>query len=162
MSVFVSNISPSDGDMEEMDEIIRNIAEEWGPISSFIEIPNPDGPAIYHIQYQNQQNGDKFIRDMNGVNNYGYIGTPMVVSNKPPYYVPVVEQGVEVTFVSFQQIAEMLKNNQIERYIIDTLLQPTSLLNSPNRILTMFEKNGSIYLVKARYDQATNQIYPPV
>jgi RNA recognition motif-containing protein len=56
-------------------------------------------------------------------------------------------------FVSFQQIAQMMQNDQIQSWMID----PTVNIN-----LKFVGKNGATYLVKARYDQTTNQILPPV
>ncbi len=73
----------------------------------------------------------------------------------------------------------MFQDNQVERYIVDPILQPWSGKpeglqrplhsnavqlppTSPNRILTLFDKNGVTYLVKAQYNQTANQIYPPV
>lgn len=75
----------------------------------------------------------------------------------------LIVNGLRVNFISFEQIAQMLSQNQIFRFVLDPILQPwVGPPNSPNRILTMFGKNGITYLVKARYDQATNQIYLPI
>lgn len=71
----------------------------------------------------------------------------------------LILNGLKVNFISFEQLSSI----QIERYIIEPLLQPWSgPPNTLNRILTIFGKNGITYLVKVRYDQATNHIYPPV
>ena len=71
--------------------------------------------------------------------------------------------GLIVPFISFQDAIQKLQRNEIERYIIDPILQswagPPGTLN---RIITLFGKNGISYLVKARYDSKTNQIHPPV
>ena len=72
----------------------------------------------------------------------------------------VILNGLNVSFIPFEQMAQMLSQNQIERYIIDPELQ--YLTTSPNSVLTMFGKNGITYLVKARYDQGSNQIFQPV
>ena len=72
----------------------------------------------------------------------------------------LIINGLKLNFISFEQIGQMLQNNHIERYVIDPPLQ--SWTSPPNSILTMFGKNGITYLVKARYDQPTNQIFPPV
>lgn len=73
----------------------------------------------------------------------------------------LVINGLRVNFVPFAQIASMLSQNQIERYIIDPLLQPfAGSPGTPYRIFTFFGKNGITYLVKARYDTQTNQILP--
>lgn len=63
------------------------------------------------------------------------------------------------TIISLQQIEEMLSKNQIERWEIDPSIQNPA---ENNKILSFFGYNGTTYLVKARYDQATNQIFPPV
>lgn len=72
----------------------------------------------------------------------------------------LIVNGLKINFISFEQITQMLQNNQVERYIIDPILQPWA--NPPNKILTMFGNDGTTYLVKAKYDQASNQIYPPI
>ena len=82
-----------------------------------------------------------------------------------PVEVPeyLIVNGLRVSFIPFQQISQMLSQNQIERYILDPMLQPwVGPPNSPNRIVTMFGKNGITYLIKARYDPQSNQIYPPM
>jgi hypothetical protein len=66
--------------------------------------------------------------------------------------------GLRVDVLSFQQIADMLTQNQIERYIIDPILQPWA--QEPYKILTFFNKNGMTYLAKVKYDQTTNRILP--
>lgn len=83
---------------------------------------------------------------------------------RPPSYneifSPQSTRQSESNFTPFEQIALMLTQTQIERYIIDPSLQ--YLTETPNSILTIFGKNGITYLVKVRYDQPTNQIFPPV
>ena len=70
----------------------------------------------------------------------------------------LIINGLMVNFISFQQIADMLNQGQIERYIIDPLLQPWA--QEPYKILTFFSKNGMTYLAKVKYDQVSNQILP--
>jgi len=73
----------------------------------------------------------------------------------------LIINGLQVNFISFQEVGQML--SQIERYILDPVLQPwAGLPSSPNRIITLFNNNGITYLVKARYDRVSNQIFPPV
>ena len=75
----------------------------------------------------------------------------------------LIVNGLKVNFVLFEQIANMLSQNQIERFILDPLLQPwAGPPGTPNRILTMFGRNGMSYLVKARYDPVTNQMFAPI
>ena len=77
---------------------------------------------------------------------------------KLPEY--LILNGLKVNFISFQQISDMLSQGQIERYVIDSSLQPwAGTIGTEYRIFTFFAKYGMTYLVKARYDQATNQIY---
>jgi hypothetical protein len=91
---------------------------------------------------------------------------------KQLYGIPVqlpeylVINGLRANFVPFEQIGQMLSTNQIERYIIDPLLQPWAGIPpaggaSPGteyRIFTFFGKNGITYLVRAKYNSQTNQI----
>lgn len=86
---------------------------------------------------------------------------------KQLYYQPItlpdflIINGIRSNFISFNQIRSI--GNQITRYVIDPLLQPLAgLPGSPNRIITIFTKNGNSYLVKARFDPQTNQIFPPI
>jgi hypothetical protein len=75
----------------------------------------------------------------------------------------LIVNDLRANFIPFDQMAQMLQSNQIERYVLDSMLQPwAGPPNKPNRILTMFGKNGITYLVKAQYNQVNNQIYPPV
>ena len=77
----------------------------------------------------------------------------------------LILNGLKVNFILFSEISTI----QINNYIIEPLLQPwagppgnSPIGELPNRILTVFGKNGMTYLVKAKYDQINNQIYPPV
>jgi len=94
---------------------------------------------------------------------------------KQLYGIPVqtpeflIVNGLRLNFVPFDQIGQMISQNQIERYVLDSMLQPWAgpptfppIGGNVNRILTMFGKNGMTYLVKAQYNQVNNQIYPPV
>jgi hypothetical protein len=88
---------------------------------------------------------------------------------KQLYSIPVqlpeylIINALRANFVPFQQIAQMLSQNQIENFYLDPLLQPwAGPPNSINRILTMFGRNGITYLVKARYNHETNQVFSPV
>lgn len=84
----------------------------------------------------------------------------LVPDNMPDHF---IINNIRVNIVPFEFITRMLANKQVERYIIDPMLQPwAGPPQSQNRIFTIFGKNGITYIVKARYDQVTNQIFPPV
>jgi hypothetical protein len=71
----------------------------------------------------------------------------------------LIQNGLRITFISFEQIPKL----QIERYIFDTILQPwAGPPGTLNKIITIFTKNGITYFAKVRYDQVSNQIFPPV
>ncbi len=71
----------------------------------------------------------------------------------------LIINGLRTNFIPFEQISQI----QIARWILDPLVQPwAGPPTSPNRIITVFDTNEITYLVKARYDQATNQIFFPV
>jgi hypothetical protein len=73
----------------------------------------------------------------------------------------LIINGLRVSFISFEEITQMLNQNQIERYIIEPLFQPWA--GKPgNRILTMYAKNGVTYLIKVRFDRVNNSINQPV
>jgi hypothetical protein len=70
---------------------------------------------------------------------------------------------IKINFISFQDAANMLQNNQIQQFFLNPLLQSyAGLPSSPNRIVTLLDKNGMSYLVKAKYDRQTNQIFPSI
>lgn len=71
----------------------------------------------------------------------------------------LIVNGLRLEFIPFSQ----LNTIQIERYIIEPLLQPwAGPPSTQNRIITIFDRNGMTYLVKALYDQASGRIFPPV
>lgn len=72
----------------------------------------------------------------------------------------LIINGLRANFVSVQRIGEMLSQNQIERHIIDPLLQTwAGPPGTSYRIFTFLGKNGVSYLVRARYNAQTNQIF---
>jgi hypothetical protein len=75
----------------------------------------------------------------------------------------LIINGLRVNFISFNQSVDMLSRKQIERFIINPLLQPwAGAPGTPNRIITLFGQNGITYLVKARLDPQLNQLFAPV
>ena len=71
----------------------------------------------------------------------------------------LIVNDLRLEFIPFSQLSTI----QIERYIIEPLLQPwAGPPSTQNRILTIFGKNGMTYLVKALYNASTNRIFPPV
>ena len=70
----------------------------------------------------------------------------------------LLANDMKTIFITFERAAQKLADNEIERYVIDYRLQP--LVNIPNQIITLIGKDGINYLVKAKYDKMTNQIYP--
>lgn len=66
----------------------------------------------------------------------------------------------EYHFIPFEQITQMITQNQIANWTIDPNLQSSVGIGSNYRIFTFFGNNGMTYLVKARYDPQTNQIFP--
>ena len=76
------------------------------------------------------------------------------------YIVPAIMLPITSYFISLSEIQKLIQDDQIEKIIIDLSLQ--SYTDQPNIILTFFAKNGRIYLVEARYDDKTNQMFPPI
>lgn len=77
----------------------------------------------------------------------------------------LVINGKTTQFIDFQTAANLLTSNQINRYILDPILQPWAGLPiglNINRIITLFHTNGLNYLVKAAYNAQNGQIYPPI
>jgi len=68
----------------------------------------------------------------------------------------LILNGLKINFIPFSEVGTI----QIERYIIEPLLQPWA--GPTNRIIMIFGNNGMTYLVKVQYDPVSNQIFPPV
>ena len=79
----------------------------------------------------------------------------------PTWYIaPIIMKSIDSYFISLDQINELLQNNQIESFLIDSVLQ--GYTNSPNTILTFFARNGKVYLVEAQYNIQTNEMFAPI
>ena len=90
-----------------------------------------------------------------------------------PVTVPqfLVVNNIRAPFIPFNEVGQLIRDNEIERYIVEPLLQPwasqpdfmlpADRQAQPNRIVTLFHRDGTTSLVKAKYDRRTNQIYPP-
>lgn len=174
--LYVSNINPENNDINDIEELFGSIRS----IRSISPIYNG-----FKITFNNQEDRDLALTYPNS---RGYIMRLTENENKPIVENSLLEQSYstymaqvyglpitlpeyliidnfKVNFIPFQEISSMLSQNQIERYIIDPILQPWSgpplLSNIPHRIMTFFAKNGKIYLSKVRYYQTTNQIFAP-
>lgn len=105
-------------------------------------------------KYSISQGDDLFVMSYETLSRQLY-GLPVII---PEF---LVINGLRVNFIPFETIAKMISKNEIERWIIDPLLQPFAGPPGTNyRIFTFFGKNGITYLVKARYNTQTNQILP--
>lgn len=63
------------------------------------------------------------------------------------------------TPATFDEIGQRLQRGEIERWYIDPRVQNPA--DTPNVNVTFITKTGGIYIVRARFDQRTNQIFPP-
>lgn len=129
--------------------------QELGPIES----PNlsPVRPEPHQLIETSSMNTD--IRNLK--NSYETLISQL-------YSIPVdLPETLFVGFVpakviSFEQGIQKLTNGEIERFLIDPMLQPwAGPPSSPNRIFSFYSRDGLIYLVKGRYDAINNQIYQP-
>ena len=69
--------------------------------------------------------------------------------------------GFDLPFLNFNEATQKLQQSEIEQWTIDPLLQPwAGPSGSPNRVITLFGKDGRTWLVRARFDERTNQIFP--
>lgn len=118
----------------------RRIRELETPTS----IPIPvNSDSLYELSYQT------LVKQLYGI--------PVII---PEY---LIVNDLKINFITFEQVAQMLNSGQIERYIIEPLLQPwAGPPSTSNKILTVFNKNGMTYLVKVKYDPVTNQIFNPI
>ncbi len=64
--------------------------------------------------------------------------------------------------VSLDEITKKTNEGKIERWVLDPMLQPyAGSHRSHNRLLTFYEKDGSVCHVRAEYDAKTSRINPP-
>ncbi|CAN5605080.1 hypothetical protein BH23THE1_BH23THE1_32920 [soil metagenome] len=138
----------SNGIMDEVFDMIQNIGTAESrpppPSSQFLR-PESQPSTIYNQPSLATESYETLVRQLYGL----------------PVQLPefLIINGLRINFVSFQDVTNM----QIERYIVDPLLQPwAGPPNTQNRIITVFLRNGITYLVKVRYNPKTNQIFPPV
>lgn len=77
------------------------------------------------------------------------------------YSIPIVQNYFPMNFISFTETSDLLKQNLVDRYEVDPTLQVWSGIptNNQERIITLYLKNGTIYLVKALYNPLTQQIF---
>jgi hypothetical protein len=128
-----------------LSQIGRVIAEHL-PLSTILNGQSPESLSLDDLFRQSYAT---FLKQLYGI--------PVQL---PEY---LIINGLRANFVPFQQITQMLSQNQIERFVLDPLLQPwAGPPVTTNRILTMFGKNGITYLVKAQYDPKQNQIFSPI
>ena len=74
----------------------------------------------------------------------------------------LIVNGLPVPLIPFQEAVQMLQRNEVERYTIDPLNQVwAGPPGTPNRIVTLIRRDGTLSAVVARYDPNTGQIYPP-
>ena len=148
-----------------------------GPNNQEISLKWFNSPFITILSYvENANTQEEILRILNSNRTFISVGDPptenylqqcnllpeQIYEMLKSVYVKLPEyliiNGLKVNFMSFQQISDMLIQNQIERYIIDPILQP--LVQPPYSILTFFNKNGITYLSKVKYDQVNNRILP--
>ena len=146
--------------MEEFEEFFKEIEEYSGSLESNLSKMNKKDPL-------------KLTKDAE-YQKYYYFTDNMVKES----YIAMLEQllgfhvmlprfitinGVGRYLVSFEDINKMMKENQIEKCIIDPSLQkwagPTG---TQNVFLTFHSKDGKIYIVKAYYDMASGKAFPPI
>ena len=70
--------------------------------------------------------------------------------------------GIMVPIITYKEAAEKITNGHIIKFDINPLHQPYSgPPNNPNRMITIFDKSGNSYVVKAVYNKNTHQISCP-
>lgn len=114
------------------------------------------GPKLTQDDLDEEANGGQF--DFNWL---VYLVIPPQLSPKPSTkFTPNLSSVSTITTIPFQDIVQKLQTNQIERFYINPALQIFTV--RPNMNITFVDKTGNNYNVIARYDQTTNQIYPPI
>jgi len=69
-----------------------------------------------------------------------------------------------MNFISFTETTSLLQQKLVDRFEVDPVLQVWSGISISNneireRIITLYLKNGTKYLVKAIYNPTTHQIF---
>ena len=91
------------------------------------------------------------------------IGAYFALIYNIPFKTPefIILNGLRVNFISFSDIHRI----QIVKYELDPYLQIYAGLpldGRMNRIVTLFGSNGLTYLIKAKYDPISQQIFEPI
>lgn len=73
----------------------------------------------------------------------------------------VIMNNFRKRFITYPEAIENLQRCQILKYLIEPLLQSYVSPNGRTRVISLFDKNGAIYLVKAIPDLTNNQILAP-
>ena len=136
--------SGSAGSVDNAMERVRTFLQETSVPERELKSPQAD-KQLHELSYET------LVKQLYGL--------PVVI---PEF---LILNGLKVNFIPFSELSSI----QIDRYIIEPLLQPwagppgsSSNDELPYRIITIFGKNGMTYLVKAKYDQNSNQIFPPI
>lgn len=67
-----------------------------------------------------------------------------------------------VSIITFNEVKQKMANKEVEKILLDPSIQAyAGSHRSNNRMLTVYMKDKGMYLVRAEYDQNTNQINPP-
>jgi hypothetical protein len=115
-------------------------------------------PAVIPILFVNVHSDEPIGYDQN-------INALQVYNNliNQLYESPILAKNNNRTgdFISFSDAIDLISHNQIQSYIVDPTIQDLDVPRPPNIIITLLSKDGHIYLVKAQYDQQTQQIFPP-
>jgi len=122
--------------IERISQHFRPLIEDCDEVLNFLNERNVE-KSLEQLSY------DAYIKGLSGIK-----------VDLPEY---LIYNGLKVYFIPFSQVHDI----QIERYIIDPILQPWADEThfASNKIITIFGKNGMTYLVKAKYDPVSHQIF---
>ena len=175
--VFLWNQPIENLSTDELNQLLRELQQYRDDITE--SLPNITNQSTRTLLIQNRINAERDIREIQDrlprSNQVQVQISPLPEENlhklsyetlvKQLYGLSVtlpehlIVNGLKVNFIPFSQLNRI----QIERYIIEPLLQPwAGPPSTRNRILTIFGTNGMTYLVKALYDPVSNQIFPPI
>lgn len=91
-----------------------------------------------------------------------YFGVPMITDAQ--YYDIIKKFDTPGTIIegrrviSFPEAETLLRSGKVKSYAIESRLQ---MWTGNDSIVTLVDNDNNLYLVKARYDSITNQLFPP-
>lgn len=156
---------------------IRNSAQPVSETSTIINVENLERIKAELSRFESETRDQKLLSEIRGALSFinsklmtltqtrSFVQSSYEILLSRLYNLPIeiprqlIINSVFVPFISFQDAYNKIMNNEIIKWIIDPILQ--SWANDDNIILSLYDKDGVVSLVKVKYNPNTKQISPP-